>query len=229
MRPQASPNGRWSIPCANVKYLIQVAYRLQDHELDPLPSWAESSHYSVEALFELTGPMDRAAEQLGLQQLLAERFALKVHREKKQSKVFALVASSTRVKFKPHGANEPLPPTGGSGRASGTMSMAYLARVLTPDAGRPVFDETGLTGPFDIELAWTPDAYRGYVGPPSSPLPPPPPGSDFDLKGRVLRPIDPDGPALTTALRDQLGLRLESRTEPVSVLVVDAVRPPTPN
>ena len=68
-----------------------------------VPDWAVTSYYSVNALFELTGPMDRAAEQTGLQRLLAERFGLKAHPEQRQLKVLSLIPNSNGVKFKPHG------------------------------------------------------------------------------------------------------------------------------
>jgi uncharacterized protein (TIGR03435 family) len=232
MAPQAEPNGRWSIGCTNAKYLVQRAYALQDWEMAPLPDWASTSYYSVEALFELTGPMDRAAEQTGLQQLLAERFGLKAHREQRQLKIFALVPHSNGVRFKPHGAGERRTPMGGTGNATGTMTIGYLAQLLGMQAGKPVFDQTGLAGEFEIDLAWTPDAFRTGGGPggstlPAPPAPAPPPGSNF--KGRALRPIDPDGPSLNSALREQLGLRLEDRSAPVSVLVVDAMQRPSAN
>src|ERR1700677_4957878 len=99
MRPQAAANGRWSIPCTNVKYLVQRAYGLQDWEIAAVPDWAVTSYYSVAALFELTGTMDRAAEQTGLQQLLAERFGIKAHREQRQLKILALIQNSNGVKF----------------------------------------------------------------------------------------------------------------------------------
>ncbi len=197
-----------------------------------VPDWAAVSYYSVEALFELAGPMDKAAEQTGLQQLLAERFALKAHREQRQMKILALIPNSSGVKFRPHGAVERRTPMGGMGNATGTMTMGYLAHVLSTQVGRPVLDQTGLAGEFEIELAWTPDAFRTGSGPggttvPAPPAPAPPPGSD--LKGRALRPIDPDGPSLNSALREQLGLRLEDRSAPVSVLVVDSVQRPSAN
>jgi uncharacterized protein (TIGR03435 family) len=232
MRPQAEPNGRWSIPCTNVKYLVQRAFGLKDWELSPLPDWAVTSYYSVQALFELTGPMDRATEQAGLQQLLAERVGLKVRREQRQLKVLALIPNSNGAKFKPHGTTERRTPMGGMGNATGTMTIGYLAQVLSTQAGRPVVDQTGLAGEFEIDLAWTPDDFRTGNGPggstvPAPPAPAPPPGSD--LKGRALRPIDPNGPSLNSALREQLGLRLEDRSEPVSVLVVDSIRRPSAN
>ncbi len=232
MRPQATPNGRWSIPCTTVKYLVQRAYGLQDWEMASVPDWAAVAYYSVEASFELTGPMNKAAEQTGLQQLLAERFSLKAHREQRQMKILALIPNSHGVKFRPHGAAERRMPMGGMGNATGTMTIGYLAHVLTTQVGRPVLDQTGLAGEFEIELAWTPDAFRTGNGPagttvPAPPAPPPPPGSD--LKRRALRPIDPDGPSLNSALREQLGLRLEDRSAPVSVLVVDSVQRPSAN
>ena|ERR1700678_3387468 len=95
-----------------------------------------------------------------------------------------------------------------------------------------VVDQTGFAGEFEIDLAWTPDAFRTGNGSGGStvPAPPPPaPPSGSDLKGRALRPIDPDGPSLNSALRKQLGLRLEERSAPVSVLVVDSMQRPSAN
>jgi uncharacterized protein (TIGR03435 family) len=74
-------------------------------------------------------------------------------------------------------------------------------------------DKTGLTGGFDIDLTWTPD---------QMPNGPPPPGV-------TMPAIDPNGPSIFTALQEQLGLKLESQTGPVDVLVVAHVDRPTPD
>jgi uncharacterized protein (TIGR03435 family) len=78
---------------------------------------------------------------------------------------------------------------------------------------RPVEDRTGLTGNFDIDLDWTPD----------QPLPAPPAGAP------ALPPIDPNGAGLFTALREQLGLRLESAKNSIDLVVVDYAEYPTEN
>ena len=66
---------------------------------------------------------------------------------------------------------------------------------------RPVVDQTGIEGAFDFTLEWSPD-----------------------------QKSEDSGPAIFTALEEQLGLRLEARKLPVSILVVDSVsRTPTDN
>ena len=85
--------------------------------------------------------------------------------------------------------------------------------VVARDAGsRRVEDKTGLTGEFDWDLSWTPQLF--LQGP-------------FD-RDRFPN-IDPDGPSIFTALQEQLGLKLESTTGPVDVLVIDHVEQPTPD
>lgn len=74
-------------------------------------------------------------------------------------------------------------------------------------------DRSGLTGRFNFHLTWTPDH-----------MPQRPPGAPDDLP-----PVDPNGPSIFTALQEQLGLKLESTTGPVEVLVIDRVERPTPD
>ena len=86
-------------------------------------------------------------------------------------------------------------------------------------AGRTVIDHTGLSGPFDWTLVWTPDN-----------LPQRAPGTPADQPVTVNGfAIDPNGPSLFTALQEQLGLKLESTKGPVDVLVIDRVEHPTEN
>jgi uncharacterized protein (TIGR03435 family) len=232
MAPRTEPNGRFSISCTTAKFLVQLAYGLQNWEIPPMPDWASTSFYSVQALFESSGRMDEASLQAGLQQLLAERFGLKAHREQRQLKIFALIPDSKGVRFKPHGtAKPPRTPMGGGGFLTGTMTMGYAAHALSMQADRPVIDRTGLTGDFDIDLTWTPDAFRTGAGPGGATLPPPPgvgPPPGTNVKGPA-RAMNPDGPGLNTALREQLGLRLDGRAEPFPVLVVDSIHRPSEN
>jgi uncharacterized protein (TIGR03435 family) len=76
---------------------------------------------------------------------------------------------------------------------------------------RPVVDQTGITGRYDLRLTWTPDEsqFNGRV----------PPATD-----------DPNAPpGLYTAIQEQLGLNLEAVTAPVEVLVIDRVERPSEN
>ena len=90
------------------------------------------------------------------------------------------------------------------------ITMKGLTSPLSQLMGRPVVDETGLAGEFDLDVFFQPEGMRGaLVGPPPAAL--------------------SDAPALGTALQDELGLRLELRRGPVDVLVVDRIERPTEN
>ena len=107
-----------------------------------------------------------------------------------------------------------------------SMSMPALAIALERIVRRTVIDRTGLPGVFDMDTTYTPEAFevpfpaaagRGIAGGPADGL-------------AVSAPAGQQaGTSLFTALRDQLGLRLESDRAPVDVLVVDTVQQPTEN
>jgi uncharacterized protein (TIGR03435 family) len=81
---------------------------------------------------------------------------------------------------------------------------------------RTVIDRTGIDGTFEMQLTWTPDQMpRGSAG-----------GDPTKNKGAK---IDPNGPSIFTALREQLGLRLQSTKGSVDVLVIDRAERPTDN
>jgi uncharacterized protein (TIGR03435 family) len=91
-------------------------------------------------------------------------------------------------------------------RRSG-VTMAALATALQPTVDRPVVDQTGLVGRFDVEYSFAPQ--------------PPTPG--------VESPFGPEAPPISVALEEQLGLKLESRRMNVPVLIVDSIDRPTEN
>ena len=91
-------------------------------------------------------------------------------------------------------------------RRSG-ITLAALATALQPTVNRPVVDQTGLEGRFDVEYSFAPQ--------------PPTPG--------VESPFGPEAPPLFVALEEQLGLKLESRRLQVPVLVVDSIARPSEN
>ena len=81
------------------------------------------------------------------------------------------------------------------------MTLDRLAEIISDRLDRPVLDETGLKGTFDIVLDWSPDsAGQGATG-----------------------------PSIFTAVQEQLGLKLEPKKEPVEFLVVDHAERPSEN
>jgi uncharacterized protein (TIGR03435 family) len=90
--------------------------------------------------------------------------------------------------------------------------MSYLSWFIAQRENRPVVEKTGLPGYWDFSLEFVPEGFgEGRKGPEGTPLPP------------------LDGPGLRSALRDQLGLKLEPEKGPVDVYVIDHVEKATAN
>ena len=96
-------------------------------------------------------------------------------------------------------------------------STQWFAEHLSSLLRRHVIDETGLTGLFAIEMTFSTDGLPG-LAPRSLGLR----VANQDPDVSAL-PEPPQMPSLETALREQLGLRLESAREPVPILVVEHV------
>ena len=204
------------------------------------PSWLDSERFDIDAK---TGVERLPVEQISemLRALLVERFQLKAHRETRERDVYALVIADpnrgTGPRLKPATYDcaarfaalarketpQPLPEPGPDGRRACTgqtrpgslfttgFQINFLADSLAPFVNRVVLDRTGLKGGFNLDLEWTPE----QAGPPRPDVPSP--------------PIDPNGPSLFTALREQLGLKLDPAKAPVEIVVIDSAERPTPN
>src|SRR5688572_6103063 len=200
---------------ASLKNLIRVAYDVRSSHYIEAPAWMDSVTFDVVA--NIPPGATREQANLMLQNLLADRFQLKVHRSTRELPLFALVVTGNGPKLKAS-VNDPNAPkprgtlwSGGRKKFEfNGRTMAQFADTLESDVDRPVIDMTGLEGTYDIRLEFA--ETRSVPGPPD------------------LGPPDPQAPELFTALTEQLGLRLESRRGPVDVLVVDsALRQPTEN
>ena len=104
-------------------------------------------------------------------------------------------------------------PTGFRIRAS-AVPLLNLVNLVRNQLGRPVIDKTNLKGLFDFSLQFRSEetAAPSPTGAPGSATPP---------------AADP-APSLLTAIQE-LGLRLDSSTGPVEVLVVDSAQKPAEN
>jgi uncharacterized protein (TIGR03435 family) len=90
----------------------------------------------------------------------------------------------------------------------GGLPISLFANALTGLVGRVVVDRTGLTGAWDFDLMFEAVPVRR-------------PGGNLEL------PVpNPDTPSIFTALREQLGLKLEATRGPIDVLVVDRIEHP---
>ncbi|HUK35207.1 MAG TPA: TIGR03435 family protein [Vicinamibacterales bacterium] len=200
------------------------------------PSWMDADRFDVDAV--AAAPLVRQTADLMLRRMLADRFKLMAHRETREMPVLALRLARRDGALGPqlHRADVDcaagkLPPPSTDGRpcvmqfgfgrlSANGLTIRELATVaLSRIAGRPVIDQTGLSGPFRWAVTWTPDNL-----PPRAPGTPP----DQPLTVNGLT-VDPNGPSLFTAVEEQLGLKLESTRGPVDVLVIDHVEKPTPD
>jgi uncharacterized protein (TIGR03435 family) len=96
--------------------------------------------------------------------------------------------------------------------AAGGAALTELANALSPLVARVVENQTGLDGRFAFTLRWTPEQMS--------------PGLERKARAMGLPPPDPAGSSLFTAVREQLGLKLDSRKGPVEVLVIDRAERP---
>ena len=247
--------GRYTATNVTLRALIVNAYSLQNLQLSGGPRWTTSDHFDIVA--KIPADASSAQLQLMLRELLADRFKLVVHNESRQLPVYALVAARSDKKLGPQihpatidcaplaaqstlkekegkgkskeerggassaaqGAGQRTPCTMvvGPGRMSaGATTLAMLANSLSGSVQRTVLDRTGINGTFNILLTWTPDQ-----------LPQASAGADA-AKVKGVK-IDPNGPSIFTALREQLGLKLEATKGSVDVLVIDRAEHPTAN
>ena len=224
------PGGRFVGIGVTLRRLIGEAY---DMDVDGGPDWIASDRFDVNATAE--GNPTPTQIRLMLRPLLADRFKLKVHTEARERPVFEmrLVRDDGRLgsglkqsdakcaeearNFFPGQLGFP-PPCGDYRLGAGTfvargLTLTGLAQMLSGITGRPVINRTGRDEAFDIEMKWSSDS--GLTGIPR------------DAAG--ANTLTADGLTLFTALREQLGLRLDSSRGAVEVLVVDHAEPPTPD
>jgi len=199
---------------------IQIAYQVKEFQIVG-PAWISTEKFDIEAKTE--SPSHSSSQiYLMLQSLLADRFNLKLHRETRESTIYALVPGRGGVKMKPSkdqtlwagdfpdGSPDGRPVTAGGptelapGRFFGeAIPMTMFVNLLAGPLGRPVVNKTGLAGRYDIDLRYDPASGQS--------------------------PDAADTPSLFTAIQEQLGLRLESAKGPVEFLVIDHIERPGDN
>jgi uncharacterized protein (TIGR03435 family) len=147
-----------------------------------------------------------------LRSLVEERFHVSTRRESREESIYELLVAKDGPKLTAAAAPGPPRLSNGRGRIGGrSIDTGILAKMLSGRLGRAVIDKTGIAGKFDVDLSWTPA-----------------PGErdDGEIAGQLA---NPDGPALFTALQEQLGLRLQPGKGPVSTLVIEHAEKPDAN
>ena len=201
-----------------VNDLIVFAYGVHARQISGAPAWVESDKFDITGKPEGEGRPNPNQFKTMLQKLLADRFQLAFHRDKKQLTVYALTVGKNGPKLTRSEAASPIPNL--LFRAGNwpvrNATMEEFAGVMQAHLDRPVVDQTGLKGRFDFQLQWTPDETQfASPGGPGEP-PKPPEGAETQ-------------PDLFTAIQQQLGLKLESTRAQTDVLVIDKVEKPSEN
>jgi len=219
MRGGVLRGGRYEVRTASVVDLIRTAYGLDDNDkVVGGPSWLDTNRFDIIA----KAPQATSQENLKrmLQNLLADRFKLVVHKDTKPMQVFVLSLGKGKPKLKEAAGSGPpnscqgVPQTPQPGVigynvvACHNMTMEAFALTVRGMANayltNPVVDSTGLKGSWDFEIKWT---GRGQ-----------------------LAAAGADGVSIFDAVDKQLGLKLEPQKAPVPVIVVDSVNDkPTDN
>ena len=210
------PGGRFDARNVPMRILIALAYHVRPDAVTGGPAWLGSERFDIVAKAAQTTPPDEIRRML--QTLLAERFKLETHADRKVLPAYALRVAKTGPKLQTSDPGlltarrcspaEAIP--GQKHVACQHMSMALFADSLQElamrDVDAPVVDQTGLEGSFEFQLAWTPGIANAAV------------------------PDAGAGPSLFEALERQLGLKLENAKLPLPVIAVDRLeRVPTEN
>jgi uncharacterized protein (TIGR03435 family) len=211
-RITSSPfDGNFNAMNTPLKMLLAYAWDLPQTQVLGGPDWLGSYKFDIQArtggpaadrLHDLPGDQGKQQKQQMIRTLLADRFKLKAHLETRQMTVLVLVAGKGEPKI--NKSDEPTTSVRGwydhIEVEGGDNTMAAFAEELSKRVGRVVIDKTGLKGCYDIELDWSDDDDN----------------SD-------------EAPTIFTAVKEQLGLRVESEKAKVPVLVVDHAEMPSEN
>ncbi|HEX9200177.1 MAG TPA: TIGR03435 family protein [Acidobacteriaceae bacterium] len=209
----------------NVEDLIALAYGLHSKQVGGEPGWFATTLYDIEGIPDVEGLPNQQQKYAMIQKLLADRFKLTFHLEKRELAVYAIKVAIGGPRLTPSIATADDPERfrwqGRLGDLSVTnMTISEFAVWFQKNVTeKPIVDHTGLIGRYDFTLVWTPGEsefpqFRRTGGFNPSPTP------TDNLKAP---------PDLYKAFQEQLGLKLLSIKAPVDVMVIDHAQKPSPN
>lgn len=231
--PRIGP-GRLMMTYYSIQELVAFAYGVRTEQVvGELPS----DRYDIDGATDGSASGKQMAGPM-LQALLADRFALRLHRETRDLPVYNLTVAESGLKLQPakgdcvvSAYDRGAPPAEGQSAdpvfhcdhprfgAHGTnrtlegkgVTLQSLSESLSrTELNRTVVNKTELNGAFDFTLKWVAD--------PSNP--------SHDGYGGPVTLKPSAGPSLFTALQEQLGLQVDSGSGPVEVLAIDKVEKP---
>ncbi len=193
-----SPGGRFTARATTIEFLLEWAYGIQPAQHSGGPSWLTSERYDIIAKAEK--PVSDDEIRLMVRTLLADRFRLKLHHERRELSAYSITVGKTAPRLFPpkdgetHGLH--FSQSGSAFHiAASRYTLAQLADIFARQLGNVIVNNTGLDGEFDFSLDLAPDENR---------------------------PNPMDASLLLSAMREQIGLAIGFQKTPVDFYVVDA-------
>jgi uncharacterized protein (TIGR03435 family) len=194
---------RFTIQSQTVVSLLLFAYSIHPRQIIDAPDWALRDRYDIEGKTDTEGEPSLRQQQEMIQKLLADRFHLRFHPEKRELAVYAIRIAKGGTKLNP--AANPDAQVNQRGNNRGTELTQFYTSAAISDfvlgmqffLDRPLVDQTGLTGRYDFKIVYTPDELGA---------------TDTNT-----------APSIFTAVQEQLGLKLEPVKALCDVLVIDYV------
>jgi uncharacterized protein (TIGR03435 family) len=206
-------NGKFYGTGVVVRLVVMLAYNVQESQIAGGPSWIGTDRWNIDAKSEAGATHNIEESQQMLQSLLRDRFGLEAHRETREQLAYVLKIAKDGPKLKANetGATNVRINNNSIGLEHGEISR--LTQLLSSALGKPVVDQTGLTGHYDLSLQWSdaPVADGGVIG--------------LDSHATA----DPNRESIFSAIQDQLGLQLVSQRAPVEMIVIDKIERPSGN
>ncbi len=206
----------------NMNDLIAFAYGLHTKQIIGGEPWFGTELFDVDGVPDVEGTPSQKQMQMMVQKMLADRFKLTFHHEKKELAVYAITVAKGGPKLtkSESSPNDPMAfffrKLGGLTVRNQTIAI-FAIWMQSSVMDKPVVDQTGLTDRYDFTLNWTPDETQF---------------AQFGGTGIHVPPTtdDPNAPpGLFTAIQEQLGLKMEPVKAPDDVIVIDHVEKPSAN
>jgi uncharacterized protein (TIGR03435 family) len=200
--------------------LIEFAYDVHAKQVLDGPDWIDKDKFDLTAVPDTEGAPSNRQWKMMLQKLLADRFQLVYHHEKRDLNVYILSVAKGGPKNlnksdrTDDGFSVPIRPVpGGFSMPIKNANMGDFASFALQGAvlDRPVLDQTGIVGRYDFTLTWAPL------------------GTEFGGNLPAPQPVDNPPANLFTAIQEQIGLKLEAVKAPADVMVIDKAEKPSAN
>lgn len=203
--------------------LVKFGYSVHPKQLVGTPPWFDTDKFDVTGKPDKPGMPTIKQMQAMMQKLMADRFSLTFHKEKRELSAYAITVAKGGVKIrKEDSALVPLPGFGGAPQRGFNVHNATMADFATVMQAQfmdePVVDQTGLgDARFTFILKFTPDpGMRGFGAGPGPGAPPPPPDAEAP-------------PDIFGAMEQELGLHMQKTKVPADVMVIDKIEKPSAN